>query len=371
MPSPTAPGMSTDVIPKPSVLVVGDFAWDMYEPGFCRALRTVGATVRELRSSRWFGPWELMRRAQQKFVIGPGVAAANAAFVAVAALQRPDLVLAWYTPWLLPLSIELAHVAGARNIALYCNDDPFGPDREKAIWRHYRRLIPHADLCLAYREVNVAEYREAGARRVGMLRSAFDPRLHRPRALTADEQRRFAADVVFVGHCEDDSRLTAMDQLLASGLKVKLFGSRWQDFARGRAWERLPPVRPVLGEDYVAAIAAAKIAVVFLSARNRDTYTRRCFEIPAIGTLMLAPRTPELLAMFREDEEAAYFSSPEELIAQARRYCRDDALRLRVAHAGHDRCLRDGHDIYGRARELLELAVAGPPDGRATISGPR
>lgn len=336
------------------VLVAGDFAWDMYEPAICRGLRAEGAEVIELHAHRFFGPGSLLRRAQSKLVFGPGVALANAAFVAQCALHKPDLVLAWRAPWLWPQTIALARAAGAKKIALYCNDDPFGPDRDLRIWRAWREGIPAADVVLAYRTQNLAELTAAGARAVKLFRSSYDADVHRPLALTDADRARFGCDVVFVGHCEDDSRLALMDALLLSGLSVRIFGTDWERHARGHAWDKLVPILPLRGDDYVRALCAAKAAVVFLSARNRDTYTRRCFEIPACGTAMLAPRTEDLRTLFGEDE-ALFWSSADELVSQARRACSDDALRARVAEAGRKRVLADGHDARARARELLAL----------------
>lgn len=325
------------------ILVCGDFAFEFYEPDFCWALRQAGAAVVELPVLRFFRP---LRGAQTRLVAGPGVALANAALVAACARERPDAVLLWRTPWATPLSLWLARAAGARQIALYNNDDPFGPDRGRRIWRAFRRLIPHADLCLAYRPVNLPEYAAAGARRTALLRSGFHPLRHRP------VEAALTADVVFVGHCEDDGRLEALDALARTGLRVRLHGTGWDRSLRGRAAARYLPIRPAFGEEYVRAIASARVALAFLSARNRDQYTRRCFEIPAIGTLMLAPRTAELEELF--GDAAAYFSSPAELVAQAQRYCADDALRARVAAAGRARVVEGGHDLVSRARGLLE-----------------
>lgn len=327
------------------VLVCGDFAFEFYEPDFCAGLRAAGAAVVELPVLRFFGPGSLLRRAQTKLVLGPGVALANAALVAACAREKPDLVLLWRTPWADPLALWLARAAGAGKIALYTNDDPFGPDRDLRIWRALRRCIPHADLCLAYRPVNLDEYRAAGAQRVGLLRAAYNPRRHRPVALSPEERARLACDVIFVGHYEPDGREQALLALRAAGLRVRLHGT---------GWERAPAlgaVSPAFGEDYVRALAGAKIGLCFLSQRNRDQVTRRCFEIPATGTLLLAPRTAELQQLFREDEEAAFFGSTDELVRAAERYCVDGGLRARIAAAG--RAAVRGHDVQSRARELL------------------
>jgi spore maturation protein CgeB len=346
----------------PTLLVAGDFAWDQYEPALCRALRAQGAQVHELHALRLFGPGALLRRVQSNLVLGPGPLAAEAAFVALCARLRPAVALAWRAPWLGPLAIRLARRAGAGKVVLYNNDDPFGPDRHKRIWRAFRRAVPAADLVLAYRRQNVDELHAAGARAARLWRSAFDPALHRPLQLTDEERRRYGCDLVFVGHCEDDGRLELVDALVGSGLRLRLFGTGWDRFARGRAFAQETPVRPLRGDEYAKALCAASTALVFLSGRNRDTYTRRCFEIPACGALMLAPRTRELQELFREDEEALFFDGADELVAQARRAVADAGLRARVAKAGLARVWRDGHDLGSRAAELLRLCgLTGSP----------
>lgn len=344
---------------SPRVLVAGDFRWDLYEPALCRALRSLGAEVFELHARALLGPGELLRRAQEKLQLGPGRLSAQAAFVALCGLHRPDLAFAWRAPWLGPLAIEAARRAGARAVVLYNNDDPFGPDAGTRLWRAWRRGVPAADLVLAYRRSNLPELQAAGARACALWRSAYDPAVHRPLALSAEEQRRFGCDVVFVGHYEDDGRVALLEQLYAAGLSVRIFGTGWDAQTRGRPWEAQGPIVPVRGDDYAKALCGARSALVLLSGRNRDLYTRRCFEIPACGALMLLPRNPETLSLFSEApgaEEALFFGSTAELITQARRGAADQPLRARVAAAGRARVVRDGHDLFSRARELLALA---------------
>lgn len=341
----------------PKVLVAGDFQHDIYEPAFCRGLRAAGAEVTELHATRWLGPTDWMFRAQSRWVIGPGIAALRAALIARCARERPDVVLGWRAAWLSPSTISLARRAGARRVVLYNNDDPFGPDRDLRIWRRFRRGIPRADAVYVYRRVNLAEAKSAGARRVGLLRSYFDPDVHRPLPSSDGRFDDFRSDVTFVGHFEDDGRASALEALVRSGLRVRLYGTGW-DASRTPGLRALFPVQRVSGDDYVRALQAARVALVFLSARNRDEYTRRCFEIPAIGTAMLAPRTDELRELYAEGEEVELYASTDELVERARALCADETRRERLARAGTARCTRDGHDVVSRARTWLSDVLA-------------
>lgn len=333
------------------ILVVGEYSGDHHQPSFCRGLRAAGADVRELHVG---GPWrrlDIVRRAQMKYVLGPQVASLNARFLAASAAHKPDAVLAWSSSWLWPSTLEAVHRLGPR-VVLYNNDDPFGDDRGTRLWRRFRALIPHADACFAYRTINLEDYRRAGARHVFLMRSWYSPEIHKRIELTADDRERFGADATFVGHYEDDGRLEALESLRAAGLTVRVFGGGW-DRARQPAHPLIAGARHLDALHYAKAILASKVALVFLSKRNRDQYTRRCFEIPAMGALMIAPRTPELLSMYREGSEAAFYGSQAELVRQALRFVRDPDLRATVAAAGRARCLRDGHDAEARARQFL------------------
>jgi spore maturation protein CgeB len=115
----------------------------------------------------------------------------------------------------------------------------------------------------------------------------------------------------------------------------------------------LAPVRQVWGENYNKALCGAKVALCFLSKLNQDTYTRRCFEIPATKTMLLSEHSDDLATLYREGVEAEFFRSGDELIAKLHRYVADEALRRSVAEAGYRRVVADGHDVISRMRQVI------------------
>jgi spore maturation protein CgeB len=138
-------------------------------------------------------------------------------------------------------------------------------------------------------------------------------------------------------------------------IQVKIWsGGDWPRQILGNLYNHLQPIEPVLGNDYPKALCGAKICLAFLSKLNRDTYTRRCFEIPACGRLMLAERTDDLQKLFKEDEEACFFSSNEELVQKVRWLLANPEIRERIAAAGLQRVWADGHDVASRARQFLQ-----------------
>ena len=121
----------------------------------------------------------------------------------------------------------------------------------------------------------------------------------------------------------------------------------------GDVYNCIQPIVPAYGDDYVKALQGGKVCLVFLSKLNRDTYTRRCFEIPACGRVMLAERTTDLQKMFKEDEEACFFSTNDELVKKVRWLLDNPDARQRIADAGRQRVWVDGHDVMSRAGEFL------------------
>jgi len=195
---------------------------------------------------------------------------------------------------------------------------------------------------------------ENGARHADVLLPYFLPWQDRPVELSPTDQDRFATDVVFVGHYEPDGREHSVRALVGAGIQLKIWGGRyWNREVLGDLYDRLQPIELAEGDEYAKALCGAKVCLAFLSKLNRDTYTRRCFEIPACGRVMLAERTDDLLRLFKEDEEACFFSSNEELVKKARWLIANKANRDRIAEAGFRRVWADGHDLGSRAKEFV------------------
>jgi spore maturation protein CgeB len=113
-----------------------------------------------------------------------------------------------------------------------------------------------------------------------------------------------------------------------------------------------------MGAEYRKALCGAKMCLCFLSKLNRDSYTTRSFEIPACGRLLLSERTADLQRFFREDVEAVFFSTPEEL-AQKALWLRDHPEKIEaIAQAGMQRVYSDGHSIEDRMKQLLSIIGA-------------
>ena len=338
-----------------SCLVVGEFRFQFYQPACVDALNQLGHSATAFRTGIQVKSADGRRNkwlaTQERLNAGPKVWSLNVNLIRTICRTNPDVVWLYNRTPVTPLIIRVARALRPKTLwAQYTNDNPFIAPYKPNPWRGLIKSLPLFDLNFAYRAQNQDQLRAAVAKNVDLLRSYFMESEDFPEEVL---DPRFVCDVVFTGHYEDDGRLEALLKLAERGYKINLFG--------GDSWNRASidpngplghnlPVKPVFGDDYRRSICGAKIALCFLSKLNRDTYTRRNFQIPAMGVLMLSEYTDDLDSMFKSDVDAAYFNNLEELVSQVERYLTDDELRQQVAASGLARVHRDGHSVVDRMR---------------------
>lgn len=343
--------------------------WPWYEPACADELSRLGCDVIRFSTFRYFHEWipgesepvskSFSARLQNRFMAGPIISQINRDLVDMAKKWSPDIVFLYNSPYIFPGTIDMLRAActGVR-IVQYANDNPFSHMARSSLWRHFLGCVSKCDVNLAYRSSNIGELAHAGARNVHLLR-AYYIRDQDYRMDLAPDDHRFASEMVFAGHFEDDGRLDALNKILAEGIRLNVFGGGWAAM-RNKVPLDAPmrakfPIKPAVGDDYRKAISGAKIALCFLSKLNGDTYTRRNFQIPAMGTFMLSQYSDDLSNLFKEGTEAEFFRDMDELVDKSRFYLKNDEARNRIARAGQNRLLKDGHEIGDRMRQLLKI----------------
>lgn len=220
------------------------------------------------------------------------------------------------------------------------NDDPFG-DRDKRRFAHFLKALPFYDLIMVPREVNVTEAKKRGARQVMRFWMTADEMAHSPRELMQEEKLFYASEVAFIGTWMPERGIFLAD-LIDRGIPLSIWGDNWQ---KARDWLKLKPywLGPGLRDDksYSAAILSAKICLGLLSKGNRDLYTSRSIEIPALGGLFCAERTTEHLEMYEEGKEAVFWTGVDECAEICKELLANDARRMEIASKGHERALRN------------------------------
>jgi len=242
-------------------------------------------------------------------------------------------------------------------VLCYTIDDPFG-GRDPRRWRQFFRALPSYDLLVVVRACNLREAYDRGARNVLRVFMSADEIAHAPRQLTADERRQWQSEVVFVGTAFPE-RGPFLAELVRLGVPLSLYGHRYRRLPQ---WPALRPHwRPAnteSSEDYAKAISAARICLGLLSKGNRDQHTTRSMEIPSLGGLLCAERTPEHLALYEEDREAVFWNTPQECASKCLALLNDATRRETIAAAGRQRYLSNPWRNMAVVETILNAATS-------------
>ncbi|HEX3435929.1 MAG TPA: glycosyltransferase [Pseudacidobacterium sp.] len=251
----------------------------------------------------------------------------------------------------------------------YFVDNPFGPRKDPG-YRLFKKALPEFDLHAVPRQVSVKDFKDHGGREVITTLFGYDRDIlfPPPRPLTDGERNR---NVSFIGS-PYDNRAEIFTLLWRENISLDISGaqSRWEKALSPDVMQAIFRDGELLGSAYREALWKSKINLSFVTKSNLDEIAHRSLEITAAGAFMLAERTPRHLEMFKEDEEAVFFSSLEECIVKIRKYLGDEAARNRIAAAGHARAVASGYDHDSVIRKILERAAEnirqGEPETYAT-----
>lgn len=289
-----------------------------------------------------------LTRLEHHFGVGSQTTAFNKYLIDICIKDKPDILFLYSCRMVYPKTIKMLRSLGIY-IASYCNDDPFSERYKPYFWINYKNSLKYCDVNYVYRHTNINDVERITGRPGELLRAYYIEASNYP--CSQEEIIEDVPDVIFLGHIEDDERSEYLNSIVEKNIKIGLNKLAYGDWSRGK--------KNVVFLDnprdwYNRYLCSCKIPLVFLSKLNRDTYTRRCFEIPAAGAFLFCPYTEDLASMFEENKEVVFYRSKNEFIDKIEYYLKHDEDRIAIAQAGRRRLLRDGHEVKNRARQVLD-----------------
>ena len=295
------------------------------------------------------------QRLQTRLAYAPLVAKVRDLLLRECERYVPDIV--WVNQGSLVSAEALAEIRARTGAMLvhYTDDSLHAPGM---LTRVFRKAIPVYEVLITTKERELPLYEQLGARRSISALHGLDPAIHRPMALTPVEMGKHRCDVVLLGQAMASRAALVVAVANGTGAHIKVYGRGWAQ-ALQKYHVSVNVDGWLFGDAYVRALRGAKVALGVLNESVGDQVTQRSFEIPACGVFMLAPRTAHLCSLFRESREAAYFSSPDELVAKVRHYLAHDDEREAIAAAGYQRVVSLGCYWEDRLKGVLEAVNNG------------
>ncbi|HDH53166.1 MAG TPA: hypothetical protein ENH24_01615 [Nitrospirae bacterium] len=287
----------------------------------------------------------LLRKIQMHLLIGNGARLYNQDLIHLAKDTKPDLIYIDVGLHLLPHTVS--ELKSTEATLVHYTSEYFG--FRKYLYRHFFKSVSLYDVHIITNPLVIPTLERKGAKKIVKTHFGYDPEIHRPAELSEQEKNEYNSDAVFVGHWEPTTE-KLISALRSSGTDVKVWGPGWK---KAKTLKDRRQIQPLYGGEYVKALSASKICLGILSCWNHNKTMSRTFEIPATGKFLLANRTDEHLSLFREGEEADFFSSEEELIEKARYYLNNKEKCEAIASAGYERCMSSGYSHKDRMNTVL------------------
>jgi spore maturation protein CgeB len=243
-------------------------------------------------------------------------------------------------------------------VILYNVDDPTGKRDGKRFYSLLQSLRLY-DLVTIVRKESETECLAMGAKHVLRVLRSYDEKAHNPFSSVSEIPQHYISDVAFIGTwMRHENRDQFLMELIRQGISVSIWGSRWN---KSPYWDQLKPYYkggPLTGTDYVAAIQGARICLGLLSKGNRDLHTQRSLEVPYAGGLFCAERTSEHLELYKEGEEAVFWSDVNECAEVCKKLLQNDELREKIRLGGMKKVreIKTGNEDVCR-RILSELEI--------------
>ena len=333
------------------ILLVGSFEHPMYAPAFESGFKALGNEVVTVKYDDYlYGSGTinaLLTRVQNRIHIGYRLSAYNNDIIKKAEALKADFVFLYRCYCIWPSTVKTLKKKGFF-VFTYNNDDPFSGTPNLGFYRNFHRILRLTDVNYVYRKKNIADYESVGAKNIKVLLPYYI------------EKNNFREDcedtipVAFLGHFENDGRDKYIKALVDANIPVTVFnGSEWEN---APLYEDIKAcVKPgKRGKEYNHTINECLITIVFLSKLNSDTYTRRCFEIPATQTLMLSEYTDDLNEMYPSDECAVYFRNEDEIVKKCKWLLENPSEIKRIAEKGYRRLKELGGSEIDRCRQIVE-----------------
>lgn len=331
---------------------MGSYKYKMYAPALSYGFKKLGHDVIEVDYEQYHIKGHsfiasLLNKVQDRFHYGLMMKRYNNDVFKIVNRERPDIAFFYRCYHIWPKTLK--GIKSLTTIFSYNNDDPFCGMPSKRFFRYHIRCANYCDLIFVYRKKNIDDYSILGINNTQVLL---------PHYLEKDnyyENVPDTIDVAFIGHYENDGRDAYIKSLKDAGIPVVVYnGSYWD---KSPMYEDLKSIiKPgVHSPEYNHTINKCKIALVFLSKLNSDTYTRRCFEIPATKTLMLSEYTEDLDQLFPADKCAVYFRNKEELVEKCKKLLENPSEIKRIAENGYYRLKEIGGSEVDRCKEIIEI----------------
>ena len=290
-----------------------------------------------------------LKSVQGRIGFGPLISLSSKILMQEASRFKPDII--WVDGGFLLSRDAILNIKGKYK----CRFIHYTPDSLSASGSSNRcmgRAIPAYDVVITTKEQDFPIYKKNGAKKIIFALQGYDPSIHRPIELLADDKRTYKNDVSFIGQYMTD-RASKLEYLIDKlDINLSIYGTGWDSQVVSKNIKNIFH-GPAVGDEYAKVVSGSQITLGFLNNKVKDTFTTRTFGIPACKGFLLAERTSTHQKLLKEGVEAEYFSTPSELVEKIDYYLTHKEERNNISENGYMRVTKSGYTW----KKLLEKTI--------------
>lgn len=221
---------------------------------------------------------------------------------------KPDLIWVFKGMEIYPDTLEWTKKKTIK-LVNYNPDNPFIFSGKGSGNSNVKNSISLYDLHLTYNSVVKKEIEEVYKINSGILPFGFDITDELLNTcMKVEEIKR----VCFLGN-PDLYRGNFLQKLAESGIRLDVYGHRWQKFVDH---PNINLFEPVYREAFWTTLRKYRIQLNIMRPHNPDTHNMRSFEIPGVGGIQLAPATNDHKTYFEPEKEIYLYTNMAQCVSQ-------------------------------------------------------
>lgn len=315
------------------IAIVGNFVWPHYQQALLDGFKACSDCITPFPIVlKYYPVWNLL-----------GIFINSIILLYYIIKTSPQIVFLYRVDYIFACILPIMKKITGCKLLIYHNDDPYNKDLNRSRKHYYfLRSVKYADIAYVYRDVNINEALALGAKEAKLMRSHYYSKYDKACECPIDFSQK-KNEIIFIGHYEPDDRIEYLDALFKAGINIHIYGhDDWFPSFEKYKWPKDHLHPAIYGSEYRKKLSEAYAALAFFSKKNRDDYTRRCFEIPMAGTLLVAPKTKYMEKVFNDGVNVVLFSSPLDLIMKVTEIMSNKYMVKAMTEAGV-KFIRDGN----------------------------
>lgn len=149
-----------------------------------------------------------------------------------------------------------------------------------------------------------------------------------------------------------DTQRAAFLEKLADKVPVDVYGNKWSSFT---SHSNIQCFQEVRGEEFWKILRKYRVQINLMRIHNEDSHNMRTFEVPAIGGIMLAPRTTEHEFFFKEGREVFFYNNINDCISSIEKIMTLSNEQSKVIRsAAREASLQKGYSYKSRSQYVVK-----------------